>query len=519
MLLRFASFAVALGVCLLSTQLGQVWAQSAAKQQAPASAAAQRFAAVKNNPVQLRQFLQHFPKGGDLHSHLSGAVYAESYLQWSAEDGKCIDLATQAITLPPCAPQGAGTPVAELAQAMTPNTSFEVQIDGLSVRNYQRRELSGHDQFFATFERFTPATFGRLGDMVAQVSNRAGRQNVLYLELMQSLGMFEAAALAAAEGKLDAPYGQRLDHQAVDVIVANVVAELDRIEARRQQLQKCEEPMAQAPGCQVVVRYLAQVIRTLSPIQVYAQTLVAFKLMAADERVVGLNFVAPEDHAVALRDYRQHMAFIAEIGARFPDQRGGITLHAGELTLGLVPPEHLGWHIDEAITVAGARRIGHGIDIAYSDDMSGLLHKMAETEVMVEINLTSNDVILEVSGARHPLLTYLEFGVPLALSTDDEGVSRIDLTHEYQRAVETFDLSYEVLRSLSRNSLQYSFLPGSRLFADTFTGTLVEACSGAVPGAEETSPACGEFLSGSAKASLQWQLEKRFRDFEAAYGI
>ena len=473
---------------------------------------------LKDKPIQLRQFLQRFPKGGDLHSHLSGAVYAESYLQWGAEDGKCINLSTQVITLPPCSPVGSGVSLAELVTGITPNTSLGVQIDALSVRNYQRREESGHDQFFATFERFTPATFGRLGDMVAQVSTRAARQNILYLELMQSLGMFEAAALAATTGNLDADYGSRLEHSAIDELVSKVSADLDAIENRRAELQGCSADAATGGlGCQVTVRYLAQVIRTLSPIQVYAQTLLAFKLMAADPRVVGLNFVAPEDHPVALRDYRQHMGFLAEIGARFPEHQSGITLHAGELTLGLVPPEDLGWHIDEAITVAGARRIGHGIDIAYDDDMAGLLQQMAQEDILVEINLTSNDVILQVSGAEHPFTTYLQYGVPLALSTDDEGVSRIDLTHEYQRAVTTFDLSYPLLRSLSRNSLQYSFLPGAPLFVDTFNAETVAVCGQNALGDVNPSAGCANFLGSSPKARLQWHLEKRIKEFEAEF--
>jgi len=61
---------------------------------------------------------------------------------------------------------------------------------------------------------------------------------------------------------------------------------------------------------------------------------------------------------------------------------------------------------------------------------------------MVEINLTSNEMILGVSGKHHPLLMYRMFGVPTALSTDDEGVSRIDLTNEYVRAVETYGFKY-----------------------------------------------------------------------------
>ena len=475
----------------------------------------ERLEAVKQDPIALRQFLQRMPKGGDLHTHLSGAVYAESYLAWGAEDGKCINTETFAITLPPCDIRRQSTLLSDYLIRMTPNGGLESLIDALSVRNYQRREISGHDQFFATFERFTPATLGRQGDMVAEVSSRAARQNILYLELMQSLGMFEVAALAETTGRIDAPYGDRIDHDAVDAVVEDVIKTMDQMDARRSELQACDvSGLQRQAGCDVVVRYLSQVIRTLSPIQVYAQTLLAFKLIAADERVVGLNFVAPEDHLVALRDYRQHMNFIAEIGGYFPEQRRGIALHAGELSLGLVPTEHLGWHIREAISVAEAKRIGHGIDISYDEDMTQLLKRMAAQGIMVEINLTSNDVILQVEGAEHPLPTYLSYGVPVALSTDDEGVSRIDLTHEYQRAATTFDLSYEVLRGFSRNSLQYSFLPGEGLFDDAYAGVPMSACLADVLGAEEVSRLCAKALKGSVKASLQWDLERRLRAFE-----
>ena len=74
---------------------------------------------------------------------------------------------------------------------------------------------------------------------------------------------------------------------------------------------------------------------------------------------------------------------------------------------------------------------------------------MAARHVMVEINLTSNDVILGVSGRDHPLPLYRSSGVPVALSTDDEGVSRIDITHEYVRAVQTYGFGYADLKRAS----------------------------------------------------------------------
>ena len=56
------------------------------------------FQQVRLEPALLRSFLYAFPKGGELHNHLDGAIYAESYIRWAAEDGKCIDLESFMIT-------------------------------------------------------------------------------------------------------------------------------------------------------------------------------------------------------------------------------------------------------------------------------------------------------------------------------------------------------------------------------------------------------------------------------------
>ena len=114
-------------------------------------------------------------------------------------------------------------------------------------------------------------------------------------------------------------------------------------------------------------------------------------------------------------------------------------------------------HIRKTIEIAGASRIGHGVDVMWEDDPLGLLREMAEKKIAVEICLTSNDLILGVRGARHPFSIYLQHGVPVAIATDDEGVSRSDITREYQRAVEGYGLSYSQLKQLVRNSIEYSF--------------------------------------------------------------
>ena len=244
---------------------------------------------------------------------------------------------------------------------------------------------------------------------------------------------------------------------------------------------------------------------------VFAQLVYGFELARADRRVVGVNMVAPEDFPVARRDYSLHMRMVGWL----TDLHGVVktALHAGELTLGLVPPSDLRFHIREAVEVAKARRIGHGVDLAYERDAMQLLADMKRRDVLVEICLTSNDVILGVRGSRHPLPEYMNAGVPVTLATDDEGVSRIDLTNEYVRAAETYGLGYRQLKQLSRNSLTYSFLAGDSLWRSASDAQPIAACAGQGPD-RQPSPACQSFLDASDKARLQWDLERAFHAFE-----
>jgi adenosine deaminase len=156
--------------------------------------------------------------------------------------------------------------------------------------------------------------------------------------------------------------------------------------------------------------------------------------------------------------------------------------------------------------------------VMYEKDAQGLLKEMARRHVMVEINLSSNEGILGVKGDEHPFPLYREAHVPVALSTDDEGVSRIDLTHEYVRAVMDYHLGYVDIKQMARTGIAHSFLPGADLWAapDVFTA-VAAPCRGQVPGADTMNPTCKAFLDGSQKAAEEWELERRFRVFEARF--
>jgi hypothetical protein len=478
----------------------------------PEAGAARYLDEIRDQPLLLLAFLRRFPKGGDLHNHLSGAVYAESLIAWGSESGLCIDRKTYRLGGRPCSSDRPA-----LAEAVKDPAFYAATIAAFSMRSFvPTTGESGHDHFFATFDKFGPATDGRTGEMLAEAVTLAAGDHADYVELMLSPGMAAARKLGAAAGwdddlgRLDA----RLDHAAMARIAAEARASLDEAEARMRTLLACGTPAAQ-PGCRVTVRYLAQVIRVFPPEQVFAQSVLAQALVLSDPRVVGFNLVAPEDDPVTLRDYAVQMRMLGYLGRQHPTV--ALSLHAGELTLGLVPPKDLRFHIRSAVEIAGARRIGHGVDIMHEDDPLQLLAEMAQRRVLVEINLTSNDVILGVSGDREPFPIYRRFGVPVALSTDDEGVSRIDLTHEYLRAVGSYRLTYQDLKTLARNSLEYSFLPGDSLWAAASPYVPAPACADVPPAAAEPPAACRALLAASDKAREQWRLEGELAAFEAGF--
>ncbi len=225
--------------------------------------------------------------------------------------------------------------------------------------------------------------------------------------------------------------------------------------------------------------------------------------------MVGLNLVMPEDFYVPMKDFPLHMRMLGYLHQRYPKVH--IALHAGELVQGLVPPEGLRFHIRDSVEIAHAERIGHGVDVMNETNPMQLLQEMAERNIMVEICLTSNAVILDVSGAQHPLSEYIRAGVPVALATDDEGVARSDMTHEYLRAAEDQKLSYTELKKMARTGVEHAFVPGASLWSNGRDFVIASACAGDIPGAKPRSVSCQKLLDASEKARLEWELEGEFR--------
>ena len=503
------------------------------------------FNAVRSNPLELHAFLARMPKGADLHMHLAGAVYPETLLEDARADLLCVKPVTLSLvenigttrSIPPQPVCAEGNVRAD--SAFKDQSLYDSLVDAFSMRSFVPTSgTSGHDHFFSTFAHVGAIDKRHAGEWLDEVATRAASQNEQYLEIMETPVFNHARELGNQIGWPAPPGNGATPASLIDQDISGTTPaelaklrdgllaaglrdeikanreELDHALAARDDIEHCGQPSA-TPACSVKIRFLYQVLRAFPPQQVFAQTLLGFELASADPDVVGINFVQPEDAYMAMSEYTRQMRMLDYLHSVYPQVH--ISLHAGELAPGLVPPPGLSFHIRGAVDLGHAERIGHGVDIMYEADPKALLKEMASRHIMVEINLTSNDVILGVAGNHHSLPEYRNAHVPIALSTDDEGVSRINITHEYARAAVDFSLSYLDLKNMARTSLEHAFLPGPSLWQhpDTFTA-VNPACSGAnKPGAESPTPACTAFLKSSEKAAQQWELEHRYQVFES----
>ena len=310
----------------------------------PEEKTAAYFESLRKSPPQIMAFLRKMPKGADLHSHLSGAIYAESYVEWAADNGLCVNNTTMALSLPPCNPAQSTA-----NSALTNPLLYRQMIDAWSMRNWQYSGQNGHDHFFDAFGKFGVATYNQTGKMLAEVVSRAAHGNVIYLELMLTPDGIASSQLGQKVG-WDGNFERTLSNLKTNGIADAATTgnkNLQDAESEKDRLLKCGTPQADG-GCAVTVRYIAQVSRATALGSAFAQMVTAF-IMASDptSKVVGVNLVQAEDSPAALQNFVPEMQMLNYLRPLYP--KAHLSLHAGELAPGIVSPEDLSFHIRESI--------------------------------------------------------------------------------------------------------------------------------------------------------------------------
>ena len=440
--------------------------------------------------AELNMLMTMLPKGGDIHHHYSGAIYAETYLDWVEQQGFCIyresDSANKQekfrIEIKPAANAEPNKSCIKVDAVRKDPAFYRELLSAWSNKDYENhthQQLAPDQHFFNTFAYFSPIAKFSTNAGLKILKQQAKAENQQYLEtLLKSAPVTDHPELSAKLDSLPIDASPQEWQDAFDKF-ANFLAQDEAAQKKiSDYVKELSNDMAGIDDAEFSLRIQSYVSRNSAPSKIFSGLFSAFSASQDNPLIVGVNIVGPENGLVALRDYTMHMQMFRFLKQRFPKVH--LSLHAGELALGMVQPEHLQHHIRSALDIAGAERIGHGVDISHETNPDQLLAELRQRNIAIEINLTSNAFILGVQQQAHPITLYLRHQVPIVITSDDAGVSRNNLSNEYFLFASRYKPSYDVLKKVVGDSIRYSF------------------------------------LSATDKADQLQQLDQRFTKFEAA---
>jgi adenosine deaminase CECR1 len=385
----------------------------------------------------LYKILYYMPKGGDLHNHLSGSNYSEWWYELALQEKERGYQYYTKVRIDNCVDYG-GNEFGGLSYFLMFRNIMQFQYDNLSdcqkgeykpLEDLNEREKSGWlesirlDKPHEGREEFFQTHWSRL---FALVRNPWIQAEALYrnMQAFGDEGLSYLETQVAVRGFRN-PDGSIISPEET----ANILIErINRKDAR-------------ATG--VTVRFQISLLRFRPNAEQSLREIYKFVHDNSD-MFVAVNMVGREDNdkghparfLETMRDLRQRY-----------DVK--LSIHAGEVD---EPNDHV-----RDTLLLGADRIGHGINLITDDDTMRL---MRHGPYLVEINLISNLLLNYVTEySQHPFPEYLRTDIPVALSTDDRGMWDSTMTDEFFVAVKEFNLTWDEVKLLSRNSLQHAFVP------------------------------------------------------------
>jgi adenosine deaminase CECR1 len=385
----------------------------------------------------LYRTLYYMPKGGDLHNHLSGAVFAEWWYELALAQqergyeyytkvliSNCRDFGGNAFTAPPYFLLFRNISALEYAQLDECEKGEYKRLAHLDDREKSAwmnsirldKPWEGREEFFQThWQRLNALT----------------RNPWLQAEtLVKNLQAYAAEGMVYVEYQIGASSYEGPDGETIDATQA--------FDILRETLARKD-----VRDLGVTARFQLAILRFLPNAE--DQLRRVYKLVHENpDLLVAVNMVGREDNDKGYP--ARFLPTLRELRQQYSGVR--LAIHAGEVD---EPNEHV-----RDTLLLGADRIGHGINLI-SDDDTMLL--MRHGPYLVEINLISNLLLEYVNDySEHPFPEYLRTGIPVALSSDDRGMWESTMTDEYYVATTEFGLSWEEIKTLGRNSLEHAFV-------------------------------------------------------------
>lgn len=435
-----------------------------------------KFEEIKKNTPELITFLKAIPKGADLHTHSLGASYSEFIYEDAIKNNDYYDLRTNIfLTQEEYNKSDKSREIVTIEDFK--NNHSEKMFNAYSMRGWDGIH-NGAKHFFNTF-LCALSSKRTENQMILEMVKRSINQNVKHLEIISE----------CIPEDLENLFINSLKDFKFDLKNAETYCKiLDTLDTEENYLKVKEflderENFLKENGIlDFSVRYIPFLCRTSSSLKdFFVEAYLLMLYCIKDYRIVGVNIVEPEDDIFSRENFENHLEIIRFVYRYLSDKylnsskKINLTLHAGELNLTRSPLEDMNDRICSTIFLTrnkheqkfpATKRIGHGVSIPWEDNADELLKFMSTNKIPVEICLSSNDIILGIKGEEHPFSLYQKYNVPMIICTDDEAVSRSNITLEYLKAVKNYNLTYEELKNLSRNGLEYSFLEGEGLFID-----------------------------------------------------
>lgn len=488
-----------------------------------------KFENIKKNIGELTVFLKEMPKGGDLHNHSLGASYSEFIYEDAIKFNSWYDIKNNMfLTDEEYELSDKNKEIVSIEEFKTFYT--DKMLNRFSMRGWDRVS-EGATHFFNTF---LPTISSKRDEnqMILEMVKRNRLQNVKYLEILSEVVPEDVKKqyVDAISGVEDfsmenmQKYCEILDGLDTEENLTKVKEFLD---VRENLLKENGEE-------DFTLAYIAFLTRVSSPLyKFFAESYFFMLYNMKEERIAGVNIVEPEDAIFSRNNFHNHIKIIRFIydylSKKHSDLREiNLTLHAGELNMLRSPLEDMNDRICSTIFLSQnkeeqnypyAKRIGHGVSIPWEEDARKLLRYMADKKIPVEICLSSNEYILGVYGENHPFTLYKKYGVPLVICTDDEAVNRSNLTNEYLKAVRNFDLTYDELKDISRNGIEFSFVNGKSLFVGSNYENIIPEFQN-ITSLEEWEKRVeinSELIKNNLKLKKQIELEMSFLRFEEEY--
>ncbi len=387
----------------------------------PAGDFSQRFEEIKKtaSPAEMYAFLFALPKGGDLHHHNGLSVYASTWYEVATSETTLRRTSFYTMArLGNCANNDDSLPRfytirRSTYEALDPckkalfDPLTEHKAEWISAVMLDKPG-EGRDEFFERIGK-------RLGEL-------ARDPTVLADAMVENMRLFGAEGVRYIESQF------------------RIAAFVKPEEVNRLICDRLKEPDALATG--VHIRFLDLAIRFAPDAEKQVEKAYAW-VSAHRDQWVGINMAGREDNdkGYALR----FLPVMRKMRRTYGDIP--LSIHAGE-------KDSPGHEVRDTLLL-GASRIGHGVNLITDPDTMLL---MRNNKYLVEINLISNQKLEYVRDIRdHPFPEYLRFGIPVCLNTDDRGSWDSNMTDEYYTAVSNFNLTWNELVEMGRNSLTYSF--------------------------------------------------------------